>query len=290
MGKSLMYYYKHHIGDFRSGTANMTRQERWLYRDMLDVYYDKEQPLPIDIQDVCDSIGATDEEVRAIGKILRLKFNQTETGWVHDRCEIELHTYRSNGATARENGKKGGRPRKNNPSGSQSVANGMQSGTQQEPSGNPEESGSQANHKPITINQEPLTKKPSKPEVSEDFEQAWSAYPKRPGASKADALKAWTARIREGSRPEDMIAGVHRYAEYIRKDCTEPRYIKQPATFFGPGKHYDDEWAFTPKQGSQQPNDKFMVANLDHSSSRAAMEQSLKRHNIVVPEDGDIPF
>lgn len=242
MGKSLMYYYKHHIGDFRSGTANMTRQERWLYRDMLDVYYDKEQPLPIDIQDVCDSIGATDDEVRAINKILRLKFNQSETGWVHERCESELDSYRGNAETARANGKKGGRPRKNNPAGSNPVASGMQAGSQREPDGNLEQTGSQANHKPLTTNQEPITNKRPKPEAGDDFEQAWVAYPKRPGASKADALKAWTARIKEGSRPEDMIAGVHRYAEYIRKSGTEPRFIKQPATFFGPGNHFDADW------------------------------------------------
>lgn len=240
-----MYYYKHHIGDFRSGTANMTRQERWLYRDMLDFYYDKEQPLPLDIQDVCDNIGATEDESRLVAKILRLKFNQEETGWVHYRCEAELHTYRNNGEIARTNGKKGGRPRKNNPPGSYQVPSGMHTGTQKEPDGNPEESGSQPNHKPLTTNQEPLTKKPSKPEVSEDFEKAWSAYPKRPGASKADTLKAWTARLREGSTAEDMIAGIQRYSEYVRKSGTDPNYIKQPATFFGPGKHYEADWSFT---------------------------------------------
>lgn len=134
-------------------------------------------------------------------------------------------------------------------------------------------------------------KRASKTVDDESFEHAWSAYPKRPGASKADALKAWTARIREGSRAEDMIAGVHRYADYIRKDGTEPRYIKQPATFFGPGKHYDDAWAFTPKNSGQQPNEKFMVSHLDHSSSNAAMAASMKRHGIVVPaDDDDVPF
>ena len=152
-----MYYYKHHIGDFRSGTSNMSRQERWLYRDMLDVYYDKESPLPLDLQDVCDSIGATDEESKSVAKILRLKFNLGETGWVHERCEVELDTYRANAEKARYNGKKGGRPRKNNPAGSLPVASGMQDGTGCQPDGNPQESGSQANHKPVTINQEPVT-------------------------------------------------------------------------------------------------------------------------------------
>lgn len=151
-----MHYYKHHIGDFRSGTANMTRQERWLYRDMLDVYYDKEVPLPTSVQDVCDQIGATDEEAHSVAKILRLKFNQTETGWVHDRCEKELESYRASAEQARKNGKLGGRPPKNTSKKTRPVINGFQSGSQQEPAGGPEESGSQANHKPLTTNHKPL--------------------------------------------------------------------------------------------------------------------------------------
>lgn len=229
MGKSLMYYYKHHIGDFRSGTANMTRQERWLYRDMLDVYYDKEQPLPIDIQDVCDSIGATDEEVRLIAKILRLKFNQTETGWVHERCEIELNTYRANGDTARENGKKGGRPRKNNPAGSNPVASGMPSGTQREPTGNPEESGSQANHKPLTTNQEPLdkVKTTAKPDGSamlfaHDCEAVFNYWQTARGHERAKLdekrKKAIKARLKDGYTVGDLclaVDGIARSAHHM---------------------------------------------------------------------------
>lgn len=235
MGKSLMYYYKHHIGDFRSGTANMTRQERWLYRDMLDVYYDKEQPLPIDIQDVCDSIGATDEEVRLIAKILRLKFNQTETGWVHERCEIELNTYRANGDTARENGKKGGRPRKNNPAGSNPVASGMPSGTQREPTGNPEESGSQANHKPLTTNQEPLTNKvkPAVPPegVTDDVREVFAYWQGQRGHERAKLddkrKKAIKARLKDGYTVGDLfnaIDGISRSTYHMGQNDSRAVY------------------------------------------------------------------
>lgn len=235
MGKSLMYYYKHHIGDFRSGTANMTRQERWLYRDMLDVYYDKEQPLPIDIQDVCDSIGATDEEVRLIAKILRLKFNQTETGWVHERCEIELNTYRANGDTARENGKKGGRPRKNNPAGSNPVASGMPSGTQREPTGNPEESGSQANHKPLTTNQEPLTNKvkPTVPPegVTDDVREVFAYWQGQRGHERAKLddkrKKAIKARLKDGYTVGDLfnaIDGISRSTYHMGQNDSRAVY------------------------------------------------------------------
>lgn len=80
---------------------------------------------------------------------------------------------------------------------------------------------------------------------SDDFEQAWSLYPKRPGASKKDAFKAWRARLSQGVTADQMIDGVKRYARYCAITKTEPQYIKQPATFFGPGEHYLADWAVT---------------------------------------------
>ena len=77
---------------------------------------------------------------------------------------------------------------------------------------------------------------------SPEFEKAWAEYPKRPGASKADSFKAWSARIKAGAEAVSMIAGVSRYAAYCAKMGTEPNFIKQPATFFGPGKHYESDW------------------------------------------------
>lgn len=75
-----------------------------------------------------------------------------------------------------------------------------------------------------------------------EFERAWSAYPQRPNNSKADAFKAWSARIRAGASPGSIIAGVERYAAYCKTDVSDPRYIKQAATFFGPAEHYLEEW------------------------------------------------
>lgn len=76
-----------------------------------------------------------------------------------------------------------------------------------------------------------------------EFEAAWKAYPDRPNASKADAFKAWNARIRAGVLAEVMAAGVERYAAFCRASRTEPRFVKQPATFFGPGGHFLAEWS-----------------------------------------------
>ena len=81
---------------------------------------------------------------------------------------------------------------------------------------------------------------------SAEFEAAWSRYPKRPGASKHDACKAWNARLKAGVTADVLIDGVGRYAAYCIACKTEPGFIKQPATFFGPGEHYLADWAAPP--------------------------------------------
>lgn len=76
------------------------------------------------------------------------------------------------------------------------------------------------------------------------FEEAWKAYPARAGGnSKADARKAWAARLSTGIEPEDLLAGVRRYAAFCRTtEKVGTAYVKQAATFFGPGEHWAEEW------------------------------------------------
>lgn len=144
-----MNYYPFHIGDFRSGTVHMTRVARWIYRDMMDVYYDTEKPLTLDFEALCDQIGVEAEEERAVvQKLLRFKFVQEVDGYHHDICKAVIVEYHQKAATARENGKAGGRPRK-------------QPATNPKPSGNPAGSDLAPNGKPVgrglKTNQEPIT-------------------------------------------------------------------------------------------------------------------------------------
>lgn len=77
-----------------------------------------------------------------------------------------------------------------------------------------------------------------------DFEEMWALYPKRDGGnSKADALKAWNARVKAGVTPGEMTAGVKRYAAYCAgKNQIGTQYVKQASTFFGKGAHYAEAW------------------------------------------------
>lgn len=166
-----MNYYPHHIGDFRSGTINMTRLERWIYRDLLDIYYDTEKLLPLDHETVCDLVGArSDEECKIVAYLLRAKFKKQEDGYWHERCDTEIRAYHAKADTARNNGKHGGRPPKPK-TGSEPAGN--QGGFDMEPSGLPIATGLKANQEPITKNQEP------------GKEQAPQKPPAEPKADKA---------------------------------------------------------------------------------------------------------
>ncbi|MFV3027284.1 helix-turn-helix domain-containing protein [Klebsiella aerogenes] len=84
----------------------------------------------------------------------------------------------------------------------------------------------------------------AKQDYSPEFETAWQAYPKRAGGnSKAAAFKAWKTRLKEGVKHEDMLAGVKRYAAYVRATGSiGTQFVKQAATFFGPDRHFEESW------------------------------------------------
>ena len=146
-----MNYYPFHIGDFRSGTVNMSRQTRWIYRDMLDVYYDSEKLLPLDLDVLCDVIGAeSDDERRIVERLLRFKFIKTDEGYRQDTCERVIAEYHKKAVIAQTNGKLGGRPKK--AAASEDKPSGLATGSDLVPAGVANESQSQTNQEPITNN------------------------------------------------------------------------------------------------------------------------------------------
>ncbi|MFZ6773050.1 YdaU family protein [Undibacterium sp. SXout7W] len=89
-----MNYYSHHIGDFNNATRHLTRVERSIYRDMLDMYYDTEQPLTLDFNTLCRKLLArSNEESTAVEQVLNEFFIKTESGWFHSRCDEEIAEY-----------------------------------------------------------------------------------------------------------------------------------------------------------------------------------------------------
>lgn len=108
------------------------------------------------------------------------------------------------------------------------------------------------------------------------FEAVWQEYPRRPGANKAGTFKAFTARIKANAKLEDMIEGMRRYAAYLEAMGTEPQYIKQPETFFGPAEHYLSDWTpprSTPR-GNRQDQRSAVMAGLEETGEKDARRPS----------------
>lgn len=258
-----MNHYPHHIGDFDKATRHLTRIERSIYRDLIELYYDTEERLTLDIPALCRKILArTNEEVTAVEQTLNEFFNETPTGWYHSRCELEIERYRANASQKAQAGKASAaakllkikRAHNENPTAVEQPLNENPTAVEQT------NNGASTNRKPLTVNQEPIKKHTA--EYSAEFELAWAAYPRREGASKKDAFKAWSARLKNGVLPSVMIDGATRYAAYCKAQCTEQQYIKQPATFFGVGEHYLADWRLIPvlRRGSP-PTENFESKN-----------------------------
>lgn len=92
-----MNYYPHHIGDFNHATRHLTRVERALYRELIELYYDTERPLNAgDFPGLCKRVLATSEEEQvAVASVLKEFFERDGDVWRHRRCDQELASYRS---------------------------------------------------------------------------------------------------------------------------------------------------------------------------------------------------
>ena len=107
-----MHYYQHNIADYRCDTAHLSLLEHGVYRQLLDMYYLSESPIPRETQHVFRRLSArTQDEQSAVEIILNEFFSLSEEGWIHKRCDIEIADYRHKAVNSRENGKKGGRPK-----------------------------------------------------------------------------------------------------------------------------------------------------------------------------------
>lgn len=118
-----MNHYPHHIGDFNNATRHLTRVERSLYRDMLELYYDTEQPLNGDITKLARRLIATTEEERtALDVVLEEFFTLEDDGWHNHRCDSEIAKYQGQIEQASRAGKASAAKRGNrNPADDDSV-------------------------------------------------------------------------------------------------------------------------------------------------------------------------
>ncbi|MCE7031759.1 YdaU family protein [Lysobacter sp. GX 14042] len=111
-----MNYFEHHIGDYAAATSHLTLLEDAVYSRLLRRYYLQECPLPADVKQVARLAGArTPDELEAVDAVLAEFFTLEDDGWHNKRADEEIARFVAKIESARENGKKGGRPPKAKP-------------------------------------------------------------------------------------------------------------------------------------------------------------------------------
>ncbi|HQU47457.1 MAG: hypothetical protein B7X10_02595, partial [Burkholderiales bacterium 21-58-4] len=86
-------------------TRHLTRVERSLYRDLIDLYYDTEQSLNGDFEKLARRIICDDEDKGALRMVLDEFFVLQEDGYHNTRCDAEIAKYQEKSEQASLAGK-----------------------------------------------------------------------------------------------------------------------------------------------------------------------------------------
>ncbi|MEJ1413703.1 MAG: DUF1376 domain-containing protein [Candidatus Sedimenticola sp. (ex Thyasira tokunagai)] len=159
-----MHYFKHHIGDYRAETLHLKPMGHYIYRELIDEYYRQEAPISLDTKKVLRMVLRLEPDMEdELVVVLNDFFHRTEEGWEHPKIEEELRIYREKAEISRQNGMKGGRPKK------QSATHPVIQKTA------PQSDGNRTLRQPLTTNQEPLTTN-QKPALKEPLPESDSSF------------------------------------------------------------------------------------------------------------------
>lgn len=110
-----MHYYKFDIANWDQATYHLLPEELGIYLKLINRYYDTEKPLPEDMRPVLRKLQLLAFEA-TVEQILDEFFVLTDKGWINKKCSGIIKKYHKNSKINKENGRKGGRPRKTNSS------------------------------------------------------------------------------------------------------------------------------------------------------------------------------
>ena len=108
----------------------------------------------------------------------------------------------------------------------------------------------------------PVKKRSAKKHTYDDkFLVIWKDYPNVYGSSKQKAYSAYKKRLSETKRPLELSVNIHiaviQYGKFIR---ATGRYTMLAATFFGPDRHYENDWTVPDKTESMPKSNDDLVA------------------------------
>ena len=109
-----MNYYPFHIGDFNNATRHLTRIQRSVYRDLLDLYYGMDSPIPASVDDIARRILARSKlERAALDLVLSEFFTLADGLYRNKRADEEIAKYRAKSEIASLAGKASATSRRN---------------------------------------------------------------------------------------------------------------------------------------------------------------------------------
>lgn len=177
-----MHYYKRNIGDYYKKAGRLTMLQHGAYTLLQDACYDREAFPTLD-----DAIewtwASTPEEIQAVEFVLKKFFDEKDGVFVQKRISEEVEKYQSNAATNKRIAIEREAKRK------ESKTDGER--TEHEPCTHEHEAP--PNHKPRTINQEPLTN--NHKQVKKDSPSAQSSWGKKRFANELVKLGANPAHV-----------------------------------------------------------------------------------------------
>ena len=212
-----MNFYKRYMGDFARDTAHLTMLQRGAYNDMLDYYYATGRSLPADSDQLYRIARAmTPAERKAVDSVASEFFPVNGDGTRHNkRADSEMEKHGRQVTINREQGKKGGRPKKTD-----SVSeHETDSVSIPEPNDNP--------------NQIPDTRTPLSPLTGAcpRFEDFWLAWPRNERKqAKGDCLALWKKLKceRDAAAVIAHVEGMRRTRSWLEGYVPAPKiYLKE---------------------------------------------------------------
>jgi uncharacterized protein YdaU (DUF1376 family) len=251
---------------------HLTRVERALYRDLIELYYDTEQPLPsVDFNRLARRVRATDEqELIALQYVLDEFFILTGDSYSHDFCDEQIDKFHNTTTLKAKAGKASAEARKKKAEARKSV----RKNTNEQVLNTCSTEGQQnpTNHEPVTSNHEPIIKtcpEPSSQDLSvieiatNKFNKHQEIYP-----VKQSQLDDW----QEAYPAVDVMQTLNRIKSWCSSNPTKRK------TMTGMSKFIDTWLAKNQNEGSQN-NETNSRANARSKSGHANILQSLKRQS-----------
>lgn len=232
-----MNYYEHHLGDYMRDTAHLSVMEDGVYRRLLDQYYVRERPLPVEIRECCKLARAASKPERdAVAYVMREFFDLCEDGHHQPRADAEIARFQDKQRKAKASADARWSHSERNAIASATFdANGMR--THSEGNATRERASERIRVRALARPQSPDTSNEKTLPQLEGFGEFWAAYPRK--VDKADAEKAWRKLGYVNGLLPTILAAVKAQCVEGGTLGTEPRFIPHAASWLN-GKRWED--------------------------------------------------